>query len=54
MTDTIDAKKMSLDELASLEAAERALLKAGRGKSFDPDIFEAVAKNEVAKLRKVQ
>lgn len=39
-----------LRDLAVLEAAERALAKAKRGKSFDPELFQAVAEHELQKL----
>ena len=41
----------SLDELAVLEAARRALLKSGRGRRFDPDVFNAVVEAELVKLQ---
>ena len=40
----------SLDEIAVLEAANRALAKVGSGKRFDPFIFNAVAKAELQQL----
>lgn len=44
-------KDWNWDELAVLEAACRALRKSGRGKRFDPAVFDAIAKAELAKLR---
>jgi hypothetical protein len=44
--------KFTWDELACIEAAERALIAARVGKNrVSSQIFEAVAKNELFKLR---
>lgn len=42
---------MSLDELAVLEAAQRALTKARREKRFDPNTFKAFADFELNEIR---
>lgn len=41
----------TLDELAVLEAVKRALERTGRGRQFDPVIFEAIATAELVRLR---
>lgn len=43
--------KMTLDELAVVEAANRALSKTGTGKRFDPDVFQAVAEHELKDIQ---
>lgn len=42
---------LTLRELAVLEAANRGLAAARRRRIFDPEVFEAVAKNELNKLQ---
>jgi hypothetical protein len=41
----------TLNELAVLEAAKRGLARSGRGRRFDPAVFEAVAGAELETLR---
>jgi hypothetical protein len=43
--------KYTWEELCVMEAAKRAKEKARKGKSFDQDIFDAVACMELKKLR---
>lgn len=45
------ATRYTWDELCAMEAAERARVKAKKGKKFDQVIFDAVACAELKKLR---
>lgn len=47
----MDNFKLTLDEIAVLEAAARGLEKA-KGRTFDEVVFDAVANRELEKLRK--
>jgi hypothetical protein len=52
MNQHTDKMRFSLDEYASLEAAEIALRRSHNGKKFDAYTFKAIAKYEAEKLRK--
>lgn len=43
--------ELSLNELAVLEAARRALEKSRQARRFDPTVFKAVAEMELAELQ---
>jgi hypothetical protein len=51
-TPTTRRLKLTLGEIAVLEAARRALGRATKGKHFDLELFEAMAEHELKKLRK--